>query len=113
MFWTPRQSISLNQSIKYRSDICTDTGAPSALALTSCAAPMIQQATKKALAADPRFCPRPSRLAVGHVRFGSAADIEVATRLVRFVPKADFDYREILLRLDLPPSAAAESDAEC
>ena len=45
--------------------------------------------------------------------FGSAADIEVATRLVRFVPKADFDYREILLRLDLPPSAAAESDAEC
>jgi hypothetical protein len=29
------------------------------------------------------------------------------------VPKADFDYREILLRLDLPPSAAAESDAQC
>jgi hypothetical protein len=30
---------------------------------------------------------------------------------VRFVPKADFDYREILLRLDLPPSAAANADA--
>ena len=83
MFWTPRQSISLNQSIKYHSDICTDTGAPSVLALKSCAAPMIQQATKKALAADPRFCPRPSRLAVGHVRFGSEADLQLGEQNVR------------------------------
>ena len=41
------------------------------------------------------------------------ADIRQSWWDVRFVPKADFDYREILLRLDLPPSAAAESDAQC
>ena len=48
-----------------------------------------------------------------NVRFGPKADITQARAEVRFVPKADFDYREILLGLDLPPSAAAESDAQC
>ena len=47
-----------------------------------------------------------------NVRFGSKADLARPTH-GRYVPKADFDYREILLRLDLPPSAAAESDAQC
>ena len=48
-----------------------------------------------------------------NVRFGSKADLALAPTHGRYVPKADFDYREILLRLDLPPSAAAESDAQC
>ena len=68
---------------------------------------------------QPRCARAPRQLI--NVRYGSVAVTSVsaskaefsAKLIVCYVPKADLTRGEILLRLDLPPSAAAQSDAQC